>query len=218
MGPAGAVIFDCDGVLVDSEPLALEVMADELASLGVALGEDEIHRRFTGRSLPDCERIIAALTPDPCVRGFSSRFETRLGAVFEQRLKAVDGMHSVVAALAAASKPMAVASSGSQAKIRRSLHLTGLAGFFPSARIFSAEDVSLGKPAPDLFLHAAEAMGSSPADCAVVEDSTPGLQAAAAAGMRVIALLRPGTLSVEVPPGAVVVTDPGMLLETLSGH
>jgi len=217
MGPARAIIFDCDGVLVDSEPLALEVMAEELGSLGLEFSDDEIHRRFTGRSLPDCQRIIEALTPDPRVAGFATRFETRLGAVFERRLRAVDGIHAVVATLASANEFMAVASSGSQAKIRRSLHLTGLARYFPSTRIFSAADVSAGKPAPDLFLHAARAIGVPPADCVVIEDSTPGLEAATAAGMRVIALLRPGTPPVEVPEGALVVPEPAMLAGAIAG-
>ncbi len=211
MGPAGAVIFDCDGVLVDSEPLALEVMAGELAALGLHLENAEIHRRFTGRSLADCQRIIGQLTPHPDVEGFASRFETRLGAVFEARLQPVDGIGDVLTALAAANRLVAVASSGSQAKIRRSLQLTGLGAFFPSSRVFSAEDVSEGKPAPDLFLHAAGLIGVPPAHCTVVEDSTPGLMAATAAGMRVVALVRPGTLPVEVPPGAEVATDTRML-------
>jgi HAD superfamily hydrolase (TIGR01509 family) len=201
----GAVIFDCDGVLVDSEPLALEVMLAELQRIGLALPAAEIHARFTGRSLEDCERQIAELAGPERTAGFAARFERRLGAVFASRLEPVPGAPGVLDTLRSAGVPVAVASSGSHAKIARSLQLTGLAGFFPPERVFSAADVPLGKPAPDLFLHAARCLNLEPGDCLAVEDSTPGLAAAAAAGMRVLALIRPGTPPVTVPAGVEVI-------------
>ncbi len=197
-----AVIFDCDGVLVDSEPLALEVMMAELRDLGLDLSPAEIHARFTGRSLEDCERQINDLAGPRRTLGFAPRFEERLAAVFAERLEPVPGAAEALDALRAARVPVAVASSGSHAKIRGSLRLTGLAGHFPPGRVFSAADVAAGKPAPDLFLLAARSLDEDPRDCLVVEDSTPGLAAAAAAGMRVVALRRPGTPPVTVPAGA----------------
>ena len=210
-----AVIFDCDGVLVDSEPLALEVMMAELDDLGLGLSPGEIHARFTGRSLEDCERQIRALAGPRRTRGFAARFEQRLSAVFAERLEPVPGAGEVLKTLRAARMPVAVASSGSHAKIRGSLRRTGLAGHFPPGRVFSAADVAAGKPAPDLFLLAARSLAVDPRDCLVVEDSTPGLAAAVAAGMRVVALRRPGTPEVTVPAGAVVIQHLGALAEWL---
>ena len=212
----GAVVFDCDGVLVDSEPLALEVMAKELLDLGLRLSAAEIHARFTGRSLEDCERQIAGLVGPERMAGFAGRFERRLDAVFANRLRPVPGAPGVLEALRTAGIPVAVASSGSHSKIGRSLSLTGLAGFFPPDRVFSAADVPSGKPAPDLFLHAARSLEVDPGQCLAVEDSTPGLAAADAAGMRVVALVRPGTPPVTVPAGAEVIDGLAALAARIS--
>lgn len=212
-----AVIFDCDGVLVDSEPLALEVMADELRSLGLDLTPREIHERFTGRSLADCELQIGALAGPRRASGFAARFEGRLATVFAKRLEPVPGAADILELLRSARVPVAVASSGSHAKIARSLQLTGLAVFFPPGRVFSAADVPAGKPAPDLFLLAARSLGVEPGKCLVVEDSTPGLAGATAAGMRVVALVRPDSPPVTVPPGADVIDRLAGLAAKLAG-
>ena len=190
---------------MDSEPLALDVMAKELRSLGLDLTRQEIHERFTGRSLEDCERQIGALVGARRLAGFAARFERQLATVFAKRLEPVPGAAAVLEALRSERVPVAVASSGSHAKIARSLQLTGLADFFPPGHVFSAADVPAGKPAPDLFLFAARSLGVEPGNCLAVEDSTPGLAAAAAAGMRVVALVRSDSPPVIVPPGADVI-------------
>ncbi|HXY28619.1 MAG TPA: HAD family hydrolase, partial [Acidimicrobiales bacterium] len=175
------VIFDCDGVLVDSERLAVRTEAQILASLGWPLAEDEIVERFVGRSAAfmqgEIERAIGRRID------WESEFESRYRDVFTRELRPVDG---VAEALERIDAPTCVASSGTHAKIRFSLGLTGLLDRF-EGRIFSAEDVDNEKPAPDLFLYAARRMGHPPGRCAVVEDSVSGVRAGLAAGMSVFA-------------------------------
>lgn len=177
------VIFDCDGVLVDSEPLANAVLHAEIRRLGLELSLEESTGLFTGRSLRSCLAIIesrlgAAPPPD-----FLPRLRAGVVDAFMRDLGPVPGVEAVIRGLAGS---RCVASSGSHEKIRFSLGLTGLASLFDDSRIFSADDVVEGKPAPDLFLHAASSLGFSPRDCVVVEDSAPGVQAGRAAGMRVL--------------------------------
>jgi len=178
--PFELVIFDCDGVLVDSERLSVEIDREVLATLGWKLTPEEIVHRFVGRSTDhfraEIEEHLGCALPDD----WESPFQPLYVEAFERELDAVDGVES---ALDAISVPTCVASSGPHEKIRRSLGLTGLLSRF-DGRIFSADDVVEGKPAPDLFLHAAARMGVAPSRCAVVEDSRFGVQAARAAGMR----------------------------------
>jgi HAD superfamily hydrolase (TIGR01509 family) len=180
-GAPELVIFDCDGVLVDSERLAVRTEAGILASLGWPLTEQEIVERFVGRSArymhEQIERHLGRRVD------WEAEFEARYREVFARELRPVEG---VVEALDHIDLPVCVASSGTHAKIRFSLGLTGLDARF-EGRIFSAEDVDRGKPAPDLFLYAAERMSREPSVCAVVEDSVSGVAAATAAGMRVLA-------------------------------
>ncbi len=175
------LIFDCDGVLVDSEPLACEVDADVLAGLGLPYTADDIAREFVGKSMRDMiSRIEAdhgcALPPD-----FAEQINRALFARFETDLKPIAGIREAVLSLP---YPRCVASSSVPERIALSLRVTGLADLFD--HVFSATQVPRGKPAPDLFLHAAREMSTRPADCLVIEDSTAGVQAACAAGMRVI--------------------------------
>lgn len=175
------VIFDCDGVLVDSERLAVRTEAEILASLGWHLSEQQIVERFVGRSANYMhEQIESHLGREI---DWETEFEIRYRSVFERELQPVEG---VVRALDRMDVPTCVASSGTHAKIQFSLGLTGLDARF-AGRIFSAEDVERGKPEPDLFLFAAERMGVDPASCAVVEDSVSGVEAGLAAGMCVFA-------------------------------
>jgi HAD superfamily hydrolase (TIGR01509 family) len=176
------VIFDCDGVLVDSERIAVRVDAEMLAELGWPLSEQEVVERFMGRTTEDMLRAIEAEVAD-LEPGWEVEFDRRYRAALEAELAPVDG---VVEALDAIDIPTCVASSGSHDKLRFTLGHTGLYPRF-EGRIFSAHDVARGKPAPDLFLHAARSMGADPAACAVVEDSRYGVQAARAAGMRAFA-------------------------------
>jgi HAD superfamily hydrolase (TIGR01509 family) len=171
------VIFDCDGVLVDSERLAIRTETEILASLGWPLTQAEVIEHFVGRSADYMHAQIEAQLGRHV--DWELEFESRYREVFENELVPVEGIINVLKGL---STPTCVASSGTHTKIRFSLGLTGLLGYFDD-RIFSVEDVGRGKPAPDLFLHAAERMGVSPELCAVVEDSPSGVEAALAANM-----------------------------------
>jgi HAD superfamily hydrolase (TIGR01509 family) len=180
--PFKLVIFDCDGVLVDSERLAVRTEAQILASLGWPLTEAEVVDRFVGRSAEYMHAQIEEQLGRPV--DWEKEFESRYREVFERELRPVEGIVEVLQALRT---PVCVASSGTHAKIRFSLGLTGVADFFQDDQIFSVQDVSKGKPAPDLFLHAAQQIGVSPKRCAVVEDSPSGVEAALAAGMQAFA-------------------------------
>lgn len=187
------VIFDCDGVLVDSEPPANRVLAHAIVELGWHMTVDEVTERFKGLSLADCVRIVEEHLGAPVPSDFLARLNERTYAAFEKELRAVPGVERVVAGL---HLPRCVASSGSQEKMRLTLGLTGLLRYFDD-HLFSATEVTRGKPAPDLFLHAARTMGAEPSACVVVEDSLPGVQGAVAAGMRVFGFAReeePGRL------------------------
>src|SRR5215217_4100222 len=177
------VIFDCDGVLVDSERIGVRIDVVVLAKLGWALSEAEVIERFVGRSdeymVGEIERQLDRALP----LGWEEEFAPLYREAFDAELAPVDG---IVDALDRLELPTCVASSSSHDRIRYTLARTGLLERF-EGRIFSASDVANGKPAPDLFLHAATTMGAPPGACAVVEDSRWGVEAARAAGMRAFA-------------------------------
>ncbi len=179
--PLELVIFDCDGVLVDSERIAARIEVAAFAELGWELDQAELVERFMGRSDADADAEIEAHLGHRPPAAWSTAVQRRYRAALAAELEPVPG---VVAALDAIALPTCVASSGTHEKLRFTLGLTGLYERF-AGRIFSAQDVARGKPAPDLFLHAAATLGADPVACAVVEDSAPGVQAARAAGMRV---------------------------------
>jgi HAD superfamily hydrolase (TIGR01509 family) len=181
--PVELVIFDCDGVLIDSERLAVEVDVLALRELGWHLSEAEVIERFVGRSDRDTQAAIEAHLGRKLPPGWGERYEQLQREAFAAALAPVDG---VLEALEEITLPSCVASSGTHEYLRYTLGLTGLYERF-AGRIFSAEDVARGKPAPDLFLHAATRMAAAPAGCVVVEDSRSGVEAARAAGMRVVA-------------------------------
>jgi HAD superfamily hydrolase (TIGR01509 family) len=174
------VIFDNDGVLVDSEPHAQRITAALLTELGWPLSPAECNERFLGRSMSGIRALAEAELGRALPADFEERYHTALFASFRTGLAAMPG---VVQALARITLPTCVASSGTHERIRTALTATGLFERF-AGRIFSAQDVRRGKPAPDLFLHAARSLGVAPARCAVVEDSPAGVEAANAAGMR----------------------------------
>jgi HAD superfamily hydrolase (TIGR01509 family) len=173
------VIFDCDGVLVDSERIAVRVDAIVLERLGWPLSEAEIIDRFMGRSEAYMTSEIERAIGRPLPGGWEEEFTPLYRDALEAELAPVDG---IVEALDAISTPACVASSSTHERLRFTLGLTGLYERF-QGRIFSSMDVTNGKPAPDLFLHAAATLGADPARCAVVEDSRYGVEAARAAGM-----------------------------------
>lgn len=180
------VIFDCDGVLVDTEPIAARVGAQVLTGLGWELEPQEVMDRFLGCSDEHFRAEVEERLGDRLPPDWEARFGPLTDAAFATELTAVPGVVDVLDALDDHRTPTCVASNGSHAKMRRTLGLTGLAHRFEGRR-FSATDVAQGKPAPDLYLHAAATMGVGPAECVVVEDSPRGAQAALAAGMRCLA-------------------------------
>jgi HAD superfamily hydrolase (TIGR01509 family) len=177
------VIFDCDGVLVDSERLAIKIDVAVLASVGWHLTEAEVIERFVGVSDAHFRREVEAHIARPLAQDWEAQFEALYRQVFTSELRPVEG---VVDALDRISVPSCIASSGTHEKMRFTLGLTGLYERFRD-RIFSATEVARGKPAPDLFLYAAGRMGVAPSACVVVEDSAMGVTAARSAGMRVLA-------------------------------
>ncbi|MEV7279961.1 HAD family hydrolase [Streptomyces sp. NPDC093111] len=178
--PIELVIFDCDGVLVDSERIAARVQVALGAELGWPLTEDEVVDRFIGRSHAAIQEQVADRLGEETAAIWAARFEELHREAVDADLAPVDGLPEALDAL---TLPTCVASSGSHDKMRHTLGRTGLYERF-AGRIYSSSEVSRGKPAPDLFLHAARRMGVDPAACVVVEDSRPGVHAARAAGMR----------------------------------
>lgn len=183
-GGPDLVIFDCDGVLVDSERLTTQVEARVLTSLGWPMDQAEVVERWMGRTseaqLADVRDRLGA----EAARRFDADTTAELHTAFETRLQAVTGIPSLLDHLDALGVATCVASSGSHGRMGITLRVTGLLGRF-AGRIYSGTEVLHGKPAPDLFLHAADRMGAEPGRCVVVEDSVYGVRAGAAAGMRV---------------------------------
>ncbi|MGG7516598.1 HAD family hydrolase [Allorhizobium undicola] len=180
------VIFDCDGVLVDSETISVEVLVAAFRKAGVVIDEAYVYENFLGRSMAkvvETARANFALSIDD---DFLKALRNDLFRRFRQDLKAIDGLATALDALEAAGIARCVASSSNPERIVLSLSVTGFLHRF-EPHICSATMVRNGKPAPDLFLHAAAKMGADPARCTVVEDSPAGIMAARAAGMRVLA-------------------------------
>ena len=181
----GAVLFDCDGVLVDSEPLMSVVFAGMLTEIGLPYTPADTIRTFMGRSMLSCMQIVEAQLGHAAPDDFLQQVDRRANDAFERSLEAVPGVESVLDLLDVHGVPYAVASSGSHDKMQRTLGITGLLPRL-AGRITSATEVLLGKPSPDVFLLAARRLGVPADECLVVEDSLLGIQAARAASMRVI--------------------------------
>jgi len=175
------IIFDCDGVLVDSELLASDVLSEELAKHDIDVVPRACRERFTGSSLKRVKELVFQSTGIELPDSFEEDVRKRDRHIFEERLAQVSGVEETLDLI---SQPMCVASSGSMEKIKHSLTLTGLYDRF-KPHIFSTEMVTRGKPAPDLFLYAAEKMGVAPNKCLVIEDSPVGIKGAQRAGMSV---------------------------------
>lgn len=173
------VIFDCDGVLVDTEPASNRVLADLLTEIGLPTSYAQALSAYKGRSWASCLELIEAELGRPAPDDFERRYRERLFAAFDRELEAVPGVSDALAEIAI---PTCIASSGELEKMQTTLGATDLLSHF-EGRIFSATQVSRGKPAPDLFLFAAEHMRADPTRCAVVEDSPLGIEGALAAGM-----------------------------------
>ncbi|MET8473164.1 HAD family hydrolase [Streptomyces sp. NPDC006422] len=179
------VIFDNDGVLVDSEPISNTLLAGYLTELGHPTSYEDSLRDYMGAAMHRVHDTVLERSGQRLPEDFDDTFHARVFAAFERELEPVDGVVEVLERLSADGVPYCVASSGSHERIRVGHRKTGLDRFFGDERIFSSQDVGRGKPAPDLFLYAAERMGVPPERCVVVEDSPLGVQAAVAAGMDV---------------------------------
>jgi HAD superfamily hydrolase (TIGR01509 family) len=183
----GAVLFDCDGVLADSEVVANGVVAEALTALGWRMNAHEAQHEFLGMALPDMEpRIEARLGKLP--EGWSKKIGGRIELGLSTGLRPIPGAAAALEAVKAAGLPMALCSNSSRGELAVKMGVLGFAHYF-AGRIFSFEDVELPKPAPDLYLAAAKACGMAPEDCLVVEDSATGAAAGMAAGCQVLGIV-----------------------------
>ncbi|MFF8771381.1 HAD family hydrolase [Kitasatospora sp. NPDC015120] len=205
------VIFDNDGVLVDSEPLSNRLLAEYLTELGYPTTTEDSYRDFMGTAAHRVHDVIAerydgARLPE----GFDDAFHARVFDAFATGLAPVRGADALLKELQRRAVPYCLASSAHHSWIRAALDVTGLRGHLAEERIFSAQDVGVGKPAPDLFLHAARTLGVDPAACLVLEDSPNGVLAARAAGMDVYgytALTDPAKLTAAGATGLIAGLD-----------
>ncbi len=175
------VIFDCDGVLIDSEIISAQMLVNELACFGVAIDLPYVARHFLGRSYPTVMAQIRREFGLDLPVGFEDQYRGRLMAAFEAELRVMPGVALVLETLAL---PWCVATSSSPLRVKRSLQIAGLDRLVGD-RLFTASMVANGKPAPDLFLHVAASNGVAPSRCLVIEDSLNGVRAGLAANMTV---------------------------------
>ena len=175
------IIFDCDGVLVDTEPISNRVLSEMLNDIGLSFTYEETVETFIGRSDAAAKAIIEERLGKPLRRDFLEEYDERMYEMFRRDLEPISGIVEVLDSLTV---PACVASSGTHTRMRTTLGKTGLLPRFDGL-MFSATEVEHGKPAPDLFLYAAGKMGATPENCAVIEDTIVGVQAGASAGMAV---------------------------------
>ena len=215
----GLIIFDCDGVLVDSEVISCRAHAETLTRHGYPITADQVFDRFLGRSMRKATLEIEAELGRPLPEDFQTQVYAEIFRLFATSLEATPHVEE---ALAAIITPVCVASSGPPEKISTSLNHVGLYDRF-APHIFSAVQVSNGKPAPDLFLFAAEQMRTSPAQCLVIEDSVAGVTGALAAGMTVFGYhggshCRPDTAAMLRAAGVAITFDDMRQLPDLIGR
>lgn len=202
-----ALIFDCDGTLVDSEPWLVEAMLAEGALHGLPSTARAVLDAHRGAPMSRQLDLVAERCSAPLPTDFETCVRARMADLFRAHLQPIAGAMELVRGL---KLPFCVASNGPRHKIELVLGLTGLLPWFEGA-VYSAYEIGAWKPAPDLFVHAAQQMGFAPADCAVVEDSASGIAAGLAAGMRVFAL---GEQPPDLPPGVQRIAS----LADLSAH
>lgn len=207
------VIFDCDGVLVDSERITNTVFANMLNEQGLPVTLDDMFRDFVGRSMAQCLDIIEEKLGRPVPDAFLDQYHLRCSRALAENLRPVRGIED---ALMAIDLPMCVASSGSHAKMQTTLGLTGLLDRF-SGKLFSVTEVENAKPHPDVFLYAAAKMGRAAGRTAVVEDTSLGVRAGVAAGMTVFGYAELSSAQVLADEGAIVFDDMGDLPALLAG-
>jgi len=193
MPPFELVIFDCDGVLVDTEPVANAVLKRELDAIGLEMPLEEVIRTFVGRSRADCLEIVARLRGADLPAGFGEAWDRAFDAALERETRAIEGIPELLRDFPV---PYCVASNGEPARMRLALRAAGLMPLV-EGRLFTASEVARPKPAPDLFLHAARTMGAAPARTAVIEDTVTGVTAGIAAGMQVFAYAGAGHADID---------------------
>lgn len=203
--PPKAVLFDCDGVLVDSEAIANRAFRDDLAERGLDLSEAEAMEIYAGRTMED---VAAEATRRGAwiEEGWVQQFYPKAFAALAEEVEAIPGVTGLVARLADMGVAMAVGSNGPVAKMEVTLGRAGLLPFF-GPHVYSARDLAHPKPAPDIFLHAANALGVAPADCVVIDDGVSGVKAAQAAGIYAIGFGRGADAAKLAPYSDVVLGD-----------
>ena len=208
---AQAVIFDLDGCLVESEVLSLATIAEEAERLGAGrISVAEMAREILGLQMPKIAGWIEARGGQSVPDDFARQIDAALMARYPDELRAVDGAAEMLGGLHAQGMPMAVATGSATARMALALQVTGLSGFF-EGRACSADAVKNGKPAPDLFLHAAEVIGQRPEGCLVLEDSPHGVEGALAAGMTPVGFVGGGHLAERRDAHAEVLREAGCL-------
>lgn len=211
------MIFDCDGVLVDSERVTCAVMAAALSEVGLAKTTDECMRDYIGMWWPEVVALVEAELGGELPPGFTEEYRRRQTEALATQCEAVPGAVAALDRVEAAGAATCVASNGPHAKMEVTLGSCGLADRF-ARRIFSAADVDRGKPAPDLFLYAAAALGHDPAACAVVEDSALGIAAARAAGMAAFGFGPAASRAAGATGFDSMLQLPALLERTSAGH
>lgn len=212
-----AIIFDCDGVLVDSERLVCRVESALLTGWGWPLTPEQARTEFKGRAFPDIAASIEERLRGKLPLDWMYLWAMETAALFQRELREVAGVRPVLDILSGAEVPMCVASQSPSPRVKLSLGLTDLARYF-EGRVFTSSLVARPKPAPDLFLHAASALGASPERCVVIEDSPSGARAAISAGMRVLGYAADEDAARLEAEGAHVFHDMRELLELLEPH
>ena len=207
--PIHLVIFDCDGVLVDTEPVSNAVLQRRLDAIGMPMSLDQVIRTFIGRSKGDCLAMIAERFGGPLPAAFEAEWDREFDEALREETRAIEGVAELLQGLPL---PYCVASNGEPDRMRVALEAAGLLALV-DGRLFTASEVARPKPAPDLFLHAARAMGYEPHATVVVEDTPTGVRAAVAAKMRVFAYAGAGHAQPDVleREGAVVFREMGEL-------
>lgn len=183
------VIFDCDGVLVDTEKLANRVFIAEVRKFGFQLSEEEAWEHFPGSRFLTCVEYVEKVNGRKLPEEFTTIYKQKSAAIFATEVKAIPGVENVLATL---SLPKVVASNGPKNAIKANLETSGLLRYFSEGHLFSAYDIQKWKPEPDMHIHVSKVMGIDPSKCLVIEDSVPGIQAALAAGMHVLGFVHDG--------------------------
>ncbi len=212
----GLVIFDCDGVLVDSEPIAARLTAESVSELGWPMSAELAKSEFLGDTFKNIIRRVEERIGGPVPADWPARSQQRLLTALERELTPVAGVVTAIEQLRAAGFTLAVGSQGTHEKMQLTLGVTGLLPFF-EGRIFSATQVEHPKPAPDLFLLAASSLGFEAARSVVIEDSTRGVKAALAAGMRVLGYTASVGRDAIVAAGAEPIDDLAQLPRLILG-